>query len=215
MEIQRRDTAHLEIVLDSRSLNGQKQAIADLDNVIRNWTDKCQDAETCAVILLSAPTDAAELGKLARKKIDLLEKAYEVPITLATRDFPMAGREEDAAINLKKSHLKDLIMLAAIDGQFVREEQLMILEIGLKMGLSERQINSIYNECVLNPEAIESISPSDPEKRLQQLGDLCRVILADGELHDWEAILIFPLAAKMGFAPEDIISRLDDLFEKN
>jgi len=213
MEIQRRDTAHLEIVLDSRTLEGHKQEIADLDNVIRNWTDKCSDAETCSVILLSPPDQATELCKIAKRKIELLEKAYEVPITFANRDFPSKGTGDVADTAAQKSHLKDLIMLAAIDGQFDPAEQQIILDIGLKMGLSERQINSVYNQSVLNPDAIESVAPKDPLKRRQQLADLCRVILADGELNDWESVLIFPLAAKMGFDAADITSMLDDLFE--
>ncbi len=213
MEIQRRDTTHLEIILDARTLEGHKQEIADLDTVIRNWTDKCSDAETCTVILQGPPDQTAELSKLARKGTDLLENAYEVAISFTTREFPSQGNEDSDSIKSKKSHLKDLIMLAVVDGKFEPEEQQIIQDIGLKLGLTERQINSIYNECVLNPDAIESVAPTNPQDRLQHLADLCRIILADGELHDWESVLIFPLAARMGFDADDITKMLDDLFE--
>ena len=104
-----------------------------------------------------------------------------------------------------------LIMLAIVDGEFEGEEQRVILDIGTGLGLSERRVNSLYNECVLNPDQVDCVPAKDPKERLQHLVNLCRVMLADGKIVDWESVLIFPLAIKLGFDSEDVASILEEL----
>lgn len=217
MEIQRYGDDHLEITIDALTADGQKQEIEALDQVVRNWEDKCKTAESCAISLLGAPSQTAILLPVIEEKVNALDSLHKINVSLDPEKLPEdeSDTAEIEGIDEKRSHLKDLIMLAIVDGQFDQDEQDTILQIGLKMGFTERRVNSLYNECVLNPDQIESISPNDPDEKLQYLTNLCRVILADGKIADWESVLIVPLAVKMGFDSDDVSKTLAKLMESD
>lgn len=216
MEIQRYGADHLEVILDSGTSHGQKEEIEALDQIVGNWEEKCRTAETVSVSLLCDPELQSEILPLVEQKINSLDSLHNVTVTfnadpkheLEVLSIP---KEE---LDVKRSHLKDLVMLAVVDGNFDEDEQSTILEIGKKMGFSERRVNSIYNESILNPDQIEAISPTDPEEKLQYLADLCRVILADGTIADWEKVLIFPMAVRMGFDAADVSGMLDKMIDE-
>ncbi|MDF1751290.1 MAG: hypothetical protein P1U89_00795 [Verrucomicrobiales bacterium] len=209
MEIQRYGDDRLEIVLDATHPDELKQEIDALDTVIRTWREKCESAQSCSVSL--APTVAEDLLKAAQEKVNSVDNAYGVSVDFLSED---KAENNDCEVTAgKKSHLKDLMMLAIVDGEFNAAEQKTILDIGLKMGLSERIINSIYNESILNPDQIPSVVPQDEDEKMQHLADLCRVILADGTIADWESVLIFPLAVKMGFDANDVSKMLDQMID--
>lgn len=212
MEIQRHPKGHLEINLDAETLDNQKQEIAGLEYVLRNWKEKDKDAASCSVSLRCQSKDAGELTPVVESMIEKLNNE-KLGISVDLKTVESLTGKADADLAQKKSHLKDLITLAMVDGQFDAEEQKIIAEIGEKLGFSESQIDSIYNESVLIPHQIESVNPATKEEKMQQLTNLCRLILADGKVDDWEKVLIFPFAVRMGFEPKDVSKLLQEMLD--
>ena len=212
MEIQRHPNGHLEVTLDAQDIEIQKQEIDGLEYVLRNWKDKSEEAKSCSVSLLCEASATGDLKPLVEDKVGELNKAFGIAVDLKKVD-ESSGTKIDPELNQKKSHLKDLITLAVVDGQFDEEEQKMIATIGDQLGFSESQIESIYNESILIPHQIESVVPDNEEEKMEQLVNLCRLILADGRIDDWESVLIFPFAVRMGFDPGDVSQLLKDMKE--
>lgn len=212
MEIQRYGDDHLEIILDAAGKDSQKKEIEALADVVRTWEEKCDTAKSCAVAI--APAEADEIVDLAKRTVKSLNESSGISVKFLSEDKAETDESTDPQkMAEKKSHLKDLVMLAIVDGQFDEEEQKTIIEIGTKMGLTERKVNSIYNESILNPDQIPSVVPEDKEERLKHLANLCRVILADGTIAEWESVLIFPLAVKMGFVSDDVTRMLSKMID--
>ena len=211
MEIQRYGNDRLEIILDASSEEGQKEEVNHLDQVVRTWMKKCQSAKSCIVSVGGISENVQPLAEEAVRGLDS-KLDLEIEFTAAKGledEADESGSDEETAT--KRSHLKDLIMLAIVDGEFDGEEQQTVLEIGTGLGVSERRVNSLYNECVLNPDQVDSVPAKDPKERLQHLANLCRVMLADGKVVDWESVLIFPLAIKLGFDSDDVAGMLEEM----
>ena len=213
MEIQRYDGDHLELILDAVSADRREADLNSLDTVILNWGKKCAEATSCSVLVPGHLDQPTEWVARADDKVGELKKRVGFDLEFQP-DAEIDVEEPPSDWEKKKSHLKDLIMLAAVDGLFDEKEQAIVLEIGQKMGLTERLINSIYNESVLNPDEIEPDSPMTEEEKLDHLTDLCRVILADGKIDDWESVLIFPMAVKMGFEARDVVRKLAEMAQQ-
>ncbi len=204
MEIQRHNDEHLEVILEQSADLSALQAIA------QNWMVKCESAKSIDYKVRASDDDS--LIASTKEKVTALDAEYSIQIQYADApaDSEGSGVEDFAQ---KRSHLSDLIMLATVDGQFDPEEDRTILEIGSQLGISERWVNSIYNECVLCPDYIDTAIPESAEERVNYLTDLCKVILADGTIADWESVLVVPLAAKMGFDAEDVSRKIDELLD--
>lgn len=211
MEIQRYGSDRLEIILDAPTEEGQKKEINHLGQVVRAWMRKCHSAKSCIVSLGKVSESVQPFAEETARSLDD-ELDLEIEFTAAKAredDTDEPGSDEEAS--KMRSHLKDLIMLAIVDGEFDGEEQRVVLDIGTGLGLSERRVNSLYNECVLNPDQVDCVPANDPKERLEHLANLCRVMLADGKIADWESVLIFPLATKLGFDSNDISRMLEEL----
>lgn len=212
MEIQRQPNGLLEINLDAVTLESQKQELALLPELLGNWQHKADSAKSCSIKLTCESKHAGELKPLVEDAVDTLNDGFDFSVKL--KEIASRTEEIDPDFAQKKSHLKDLITLAIVDGQFDAEEQAVVFEVGEKMGFSKEQIDSVYNESVLIPEHIETINVADEDVRMQQLSNLCRLILADGKIDDWESVLIFPFAVRMGFEPADVSKMLQEMIDK-
>ncbi len=100
----------------------------------------------------------------------------------------------------KKSHFKNLIMLACVDGDFDDNEKKFLIQRGIDWGLSEKQAISV----IQNPQSVKLVIPKDPNKRLAQLEDLVVMTLADGVIEQIEVDFVQTLAVQMGFRPSDV-----------
>jgi len=94
----------------------------------------------------------------------------------------------------KKSHFKNLVMLACVDGDFDDNEKEFLINTGIRWGLTRGQVMSVLK----NPDGVKFVIPNDPEKRLAQLEDLVVMILADGVIEQVEVDFVQTLAVKMG-----------------
>jgi uncharacterized tellurite resistance protein B-like protein len=94
-----------------------------------------------------------------------------------------------------KGHVKNLVLLAKVDGHISDDELLLIHKIGRKIGLTYSQIGSIIDD----PSAIQVIPPSDKEERLEHMVDMVRIIQSDGIIAPKEMNLLSKFAIQIGY----------------
>lgn len=89
---------------------------------------------------------------------------------------------EHQRTSYKKGYLKNLILLASMDGALEEEEKALISKIGLKRGLKEWQINDLLSDS----QPSEVFLPESMANRMNLLFDFMQVIYADGEVSEKE-----------------------------
>ncbi|MGK7392625.1 MAG: hypothetical protein ACNS60_19885 [Candidatus Cyclobacteriaceae bacterium M2_1C_046] len=94
-----------------------------------------------------------------------------------------------------RSHMKNLIEMAAIDGNFDSVEYDLLKRIAKRNSISARQLKSIQN----NPSVVEFKIPEDKTIRFHQLYDLVHMMIIDNEIHTEEKKLCNLFAIKFGY----------------
>ena len=80
------------------------------------------------------------------------------------------------------SHMKNLIEIAAVDGNFDKIEHDLLKKIAKRNGISSSKLKSIEN----NPEAVTFELPEDKNERFIQMYDLVHKIINEKEIHTEE-----------------------------
>lgn len=109
-----------------------------------------------------------------------------------------------------KSHMKNLIEMAAADGQFQDVEFELLKKIGKRNGISEAQLNEIKS----NPESIPFEVPVDEKEKFHQLYDLVHMMSIDDQIHSEERKLCNLFAIRFGYR-RGIIDDLIDSVRSN
>lgn len=109
----------------------------------------------------------------------------------------------------RKSHFKNLIGLAATDGNIGPNERELILQIGKRIGMTKKEV-----ESVLKSGNIAFSPPETPEERFEQLYDLVLVMLIDGTIHQREMDYCLEMAMAMGFRPTVVNELIDFIVEQ-
>lgn len=104
-----------------------------------------------------------------------------------------------------KSHMKNLIEMAAVDGSFDDVEYELLKVIAKRNGISEGQLKSIKK----NPGSISFEIPVDAGEKFHQLYDLVHMMTIDNEIHPEETKLCNLFAIKFGYPKE----KTDSLIE--
>lgn len=111
----------------------------------------------------------------------------------------------------KKSHLKNLYLIAMSDGKLENDEFDFILTVANKLYLNTSVVQSI----VQYPEDILFVVPEHNTEKLDQIYDCVCISLIDGEINEREIATCKLIAVKFGFRPiiidhviEHIISSL-------
>jgi uncharacterized tellurite resistance protein B-like protein len=94
-----------------------------------------------------------------------------------------------------KSHMKNLIEMAAIDGNFDNLEYDLLKSIAKRNGISENQLKEIRQ----NPDKIVFEVPSDAKEKFHQLYDLVHMMSIDKSIHSEEMKLSHIFAVKFGY----------------
>ncbi len=102
-----------------------------------------------------------------------------------------------------KSHMKNLIEMAAADGRFDEIEYNLLKVIAKRNGILEGQLKSIR----ANPESVKFEVPANENEKFHQLYDLVHMMTVDNEVHPDEAKLCNLFAIKFGYPKE----KVDDL----
>ncbi len=99
-----------------------------------------------------------------------------------------------------KSHMKNLIEVAAADGNFDTIEYDLLKTIAKRNGISENQLKEIRN----NPGGIQFEIPADKKVKFCQLYDLVHMMIIDKAIHVEETKLCNLFAIKFGYKREHV-----------
>lgn len=107
------------------------------------------------------------------------------------------------------SHIKNLIALAASDGEIDKNELDLIFKIGARVGLSNDELSRIIER----PDSISFKIPDSFGDRIEQLHDMVLIMMIDGELHENEITLCKLIAIRLGFKHQIIDKMVYDVIE--
>lgn len=106
-----------------------------------------------------------------------------------------------------RSHMKNLIEMAAVDGNFEDIEFELLKTIAKRSGISESQLKEIRK----NPEGIKFEIPTDKKEKFHQLYDLVHMMSVDNAIHDEEAKLSVLFAIKFGYPRMNVKELIDTI----
>lgn len=109
-----------------------------------------------------------------------------------------------------RSHMKNLIEMAAVDGNFDDVEYDLLKTIARRNGISEGQLKEIRK----NPGGVKFEVPSDSKEKFHQLYDLVNMMTVDKEVHNEEVKLCNLFAVKFGYN-RDRVKDLIDIIQAN
>ena len=95
-----------------------------------------------------------------------------------------------------KSHMKNLIEMAAVDGNFDDVEYDLLKSIAKRNGISENQLKEIRK----NPSGIQFEVPTDKKEKFHQFYDLVNMMVVDNTVHMDEQKLCSLFGVKFGYA---------------
>lgn len=94
-----------------------------------------------------------------------------------------------------RSHMKNLIEIAAVDGNFQDVEMTLLKTIAKRNGISESQLLTIKND----PGSVPFEVPEDAKEKFNQLYDLVLMMSIDNDIHAEEQKLCNLFAIKFGY----------------
>lgn len=104
--------------------------------------------------------------------------------------------------------MRNLIILAAMDGHVNEKERKLIYRIGKSRGLKNWQLDELIAEDMRDAEVFV---PETPGNRMSLLYDLMLMVYLDGEVDDQETDLIKRIIAKYNLR-QQLVDHLIDLF---
>lgn len=107
------------------------------------------------------------------------------------------------------SHIKNLLVLSGKDGQITKSELDLIFAIAVEKGISPKEFQRIASR----PESISFYPPDSYQERIEQLIDLVKVMLVDGEIDEGEMLYCKSMAEKLGFNHRIIDKIVRDVVE--
>ncbi len=106
-----------------------------------------------------------------------------------------------------KSHMKNLIEMAAVDGNFDPVEYELLKSIAKRNGISETQLQEIKD----NPQGVKHELPSTKEEKFSQLYDLVHMMSIDKNIHYEELRLCDLFAVKFGYKREFVKELIESI----
>ena len=106
-----------------------------------------------------------------------------------------------------KSHMKNLIEMAAVDGNFDPVEYELLKSIAKRNGISEIQLQEIKS----NLQGIKYELPKSKEEKFNQLYDLIHMMIIDKNIHIEEMSLCDLFAIKFGYKRENIKELIESI----
>ena len=113
-----------------------------------------------------------------------------------------------------RSHMKNLIEMAAADGNFDLVEYDLLKKIAKRNNISESQLKSIHS----NPSNVRFELPEDKRAKFDQFYDLVHMMSIDNSVHNEEMKLCNLFAVKFGYSREkanEIIHSIQSNIQNN
>jgi uncharacterized tellurite resistance protein B-like protein len=105
-------------------------------------------------------------------------------------------------------YLKNLVIMASADGSLTEREIAWLVDRCSELGLGEADLGEAM-EFAISDEATMKL-PKEKSEQMRMLGDLIRIMAADGDLDEIEKRLFALAAAKMNVTQKE----LDELITK-
>ncbi|HWA06149.1 MAG TPA: TerB family tellurite resistance protein [Ignavibacteria bacterium] len=109
-----------------------------------------------------------------------------------------------------KSHIKNLIEIAAADGKFTADEENLLESIAKKNNITPKQIEDIRK----NNSQITFEVPKNPREKFHQLYDLVHMMSVDKDIHTEELRLCELFAVKFGY-PNEAVKEMVESIRQN
>lgn len=106
-----------------------------------------------------------------------------------------------------KSHMKNLLEIAIVDGHFDTTEEDLLSKLAKRHGVSKKQLEDIRD----NPSEIPFELPKDPKVKFNQLFELVQMMVVDKYIDSEEIKLCGIFARKFGYNPEKADELVDAL----
>jgi uncharacterized membrane protein YebE (DUF533 family) len=122
----------------------------------------------------------------------------------------MNGFFEHQYLSYKKNHIKNLLALAKADGHVHAKEQKMLLKIGKRLGMKDRQVKELMD----SNEKFSVIVPDNFHDKMNVLFDVIQMVWADGVIEKKEIEFCEELVKKFGMKKGIVQWLLNEVFEK-
>lgn len=109
-------------------------------------------------------------------------------------------------------HLKNLVIMAAADGNLTEQEIALLVDRCAALGLEEEDLEKAIAFALSGQATLKF--PVDRAEQNQMLADLMRMMAADGRLSEVEKRLFALAAAKMGIERVELEAIIDQLVGK-
>lgn len=119
----------------------------------------------------------------------------------------MMGFFEHQYLSYKKSHIKNLLALANVDGHMHEKEVELLFKIGKGYGLKRRQIQ----ELIESDEQLGLVVPNNHNDKMNLLYDLILMMYADEVVDEDEVKFCEDAAEQFGFKKQ-VVAWLTDIF---
>ena len=97
--------------------------------------------------------------------------------------------------NQRLGQLKNLVMLAAADGNFTDSELAVLLAVASRENITPEEFDKIID----NPESVTIDLPTDEDTKLDYLRDMVALMMIDGELDEQEMAMCKVYAMTLGY----------------
>lgn len=108
--------------------------------------------------------------------------------------------------------LRNLMVMALADGSLGEREVQLVTDRCAELGLGEHELRDAIRYALEESASIQL--PDNPVDGESLLGDLLRMMAADGMLDEGEKRLFAVCAAKLGFGSQEIDSLVNRLMKK-
>lgn len=102
--------------------------------------------------------------------------------------------------NINLNHFRNLVAMAAADGNMDNDEKEFLLEKAEEFGIDLEEVNTIIN----NPSEHYFVAPDELGDREEQLSDAVYIAMIDGEIHEKEYNLCVKFANRLGLSAKDV-----------
>jgi len=97
--------------------------------------------------------------------------------------------------NQRLGQLKNLVMLAAADGNFTDSELAVLLAVASRENITPEEFDKVID----NPESVTIDLPTDEDTKLDYLRDMVALMMIDGELDEQEMAMCKVYAMMLGY----------------
>ncbi|MFC1528555.1 hypothetical protein ACFL5B_01455 [Candidatus Latescibacterota bacterium] len=111
----------------------------------------------------------------------------------------------------KKSFIKILSSLAAVDNDFNINEKALLMEVAEEWGISGNELDDIVN----NSEMPKIEVPQNEEDRIEELAALIGMMMIDKKIYEEEFQLCSLVAKKFGFKSDIVNTIIADILERS